>query len=111
MYYGSTRVCVGFDHAITLAGYCSFLPTGAPATRATGAAGRGASRNEGNVAWICVVCVSPRPRYNACVLYPCLQVARRRVRLARQDEVVRATGFVVGTVPPFGAWVSMSGRW
>ncbi|KAG2448932.1 hypothetical protein HYH02_006280 [Chlamydomonas schloesseri] len=31
-----------------------------------------------------------------------LKLARRRVRLAKPEEVVRHTGFVVGTVPPFG---------
>ncbi|KAG2432790.1 hypothetical protein HXX76_008525 [Chlamydomonas incerta] len=31
-----------------------------------------------------------------------MQLARRRVRLAKPEEVLRATGFVVGTVPPFG---------
>ncbi|GLC47468.1 hypothetical protein PLESTB_000133800 [Pleodorina starrii] len=31
-----------------------------------------------------------------------MQVARRRVRLARPEEVLAHTGFVVGSVPPFG---------
>ena len=37
-----------------------------------------------------------------CTLFARPQLARRRVRLARPEEVLCHTGFTVGTVPPFG---------
>jgi hypothetical protein len=34
-----------------------------------------------------------------------LRVARRRVRLATPEEALHHSGYSVGTIPPFGAWV------